>query len=357
MTFETLSVRPEQLLLKCLSGSKAYNLQLPSSDTDLKGIFILPRWELYGLTYTPQVSNATNDEVYYEIGRFIGLLCENNPNILELLGSTGNTILYRHPLLSMIKPEAFLSKLCMQTFAGYARSQIKKATGLNKKISRPMEKARKTVLDFCYVVAGNGTVPATEWLQQQGFRQEECGLTQLSHFRDAYLLYHQKQLPEGSTLAGIISGSDANDVRVSSIPKGIDALAVMNFNKDGYSVYCREYLEYWEWVEKRNEARYTHTVALGKQYDTKNMMHTFRLLHMASEIALYKQIRVYRDDRDFLLSIRNGKFEYEELMEMADKKIDRIEQLYAKSDLPDAPDKDMAESILIQIRESFYAQK
>lgn len=53
MTFDQLMQEPQHLLLKCVSGSRAYNLSLPSSDTDLKGIFVLPRTELYGLHYTP----------------------------------------------------------------------------------------------------------------------------------------------------------------------------------------------------------------------------------------------------------------------------------------------------------------
>jgi hypothetical protein len=59
----------------------------------------------------------------------------------------------------------------------------------------------------------------------------------------------------------------------------------MNFNKDSYSIYCREYKEYQEWEKKRNEQRYQSTLSHGKSYDAKNMMHTFRLLNMAEEIA------------------------------------------------------------------------
>ena len=99
---------PQHLLLKCISGSQAYNLALPSSDIDIKGVFVLPQSELYGMTYTSQVANASNDEVFYEVGRFIDLLCKNNPNILELLSTPRDCILYRHPLMDLIKPEAFL---------------------------------------------------------------------------------------------------------------------------------------------------------------------------------------------------------------------------------------------------------
>ncbi len=39
------------------------------------------------------------------------------------------------------------------------------------------------------------------------------------------------------------------------------------------------------WVEHRNKARYNTNIEHGKNYDSKNLMHTFRLLDMAEEIA------------------------------------------------------------------------
>lgn len=354
MTFEQIIKQPQHLLLKCISGSRAYNLNVAASDTDIKGIFVLPRKELFGMKYTGQIANESNDEVYIEIGRFIELLCKNNPNILELLSSPLHVVLYRHPLMDLIRPEDFLSKLCLDTFAGYAKTQIKKARGLNKKISRPFDQHRKSVTDFCYVLKGNEAISLNRWLQENDFKQEECGLTHLAHFRDIYLLYHNKQIQTGEKLKGIVSGELANDVQLSSVPKGIETLAVMSFNKDRYSVYCREYIEYWQWVEKRNDARYQQTISHGKNYDSKNMMHTFRLLSMAEEIATCKKVIVHREDRDFLLSIRNGEYEYDDLIEMVDVKMKTIEALYERSNLPETPDVQKAEELLVKIREQFY---
>jgi hypothetical protein len=354
MTFQRLVNEPQHLLLKAISGSRAYNLHVATSDTDIKGVFVLPQKELYGFDYTEQVSNETNDEVYIEIGRLIELLCKNNPNILELLNTPEHSILFRHRLMDLIKPEDFLSKLCFETFAGYAKTQIKKARGLNKKINKPLERERKSLLDFCYVVKGNGSVSLKQWLADNHYKQEDCGLVNLPHFRDVYLLYHAKQITAGEKLKGIVSGESANDVQFSSVPKGIDPSGVINFNKDGYSVYCREYNEYWQWVEKRNDARYQNTLEHGKNYDSKNMMHTFRLLNMAEEIAYSKKVIVNRQDRDFLLRIRKGEFEYEDLMQMVEDKMNRIEELYHASDLPETPDVQKAENLLINIREKFY---
>lgn len=343
------------IVLECISGSRAYGLHTPQSDTDIKGVFVLPKPAFYGLDYTEQVNNETNDEVYYEMKRFIDLLVKNNPNILELLSTSDDCVLYKDPIMNMVKPELFLSRLCKQTFAGYAQSQIKKAKGLNKKIVNPIDKERKSVLDFCYVVQGQGSISLTSWLSKVGYNQEDCGLVNIAHMRDTFSVFHNDQL-SGGFLKGISSGIEANDISLSSVEKGIAPVAILNFNKDGYSKYCKDYKEYWDWVEKRNDVRYENTIDQGKNYDAKNMMHTFRLLNMAEEIAKEKVINVKRTDRDFLLKIRSGQFEYDDLVQMANEKIGRIEDLYDKSDLPEQPNLLKAEELLINLRSKFYKE-
>src|ERR1043165_6840109 len=160
MKLADLESDSSNLLLKCISGSHAYGLSLPQSDIDIKGVFVLPKAEYFGLTYTDQVNNDTNDIMFYEIKKFIDLLSKNNPNILELLNTPEDCIQYRNPLMSLINTKAFLSRLCNQTFGQYAYAQIKKAKGLNKKIVNPVSRERKTILDFCYVIQGQGSVPA-----------------------------------------------------------------------------------------------------------------------------------------------------------------------------------------------------
>jgi len=352
MTFEQVHNNQQVLLLQCISGSKAYSLDTPQSDTDIKGVFALTNNEFYGLHYTEQVANPTNDMVYYELKRFMELLVRNNPNILELLYTPADKVLYKHPVMDLVRPEMFLSKLCLQSFAGYAQSQIKKAKGLNKKIFNPIDEVRKSILDFCYILDGYAAIPLHVWLKRQGYVQEECGLINIPHCRDMYAVFHQSQTP--TKLSGICSGDQANDIHLSSIPEKIELKAIMSFNIDGYSTYCKEYKEYWDWVDKRNDARFQHTLQYGKNYDTKNMMHTFRLLNMAEEIVLEKRIYVFRKDKDFLLKIRNGEFLYDELVKMANVKIARIETLFAKSDLPEMPDESAVNELLIQMRKYLY---
>jgi hypothetical protein len=349
MTFEQIHNNQDVLLLQCISGSKAYGLDTPQSDTDIKGVFALNKKEFYGLHYTGQVANPSNDIVYYELKRFFELLALNNPNILELLSTPSDKVLYKHPVMDFIRPEMFLSKRCLQTFAGYAQSQIRKAKGLNKKIFNPIGKERKSILDFCYIIEGYSALPLQVWLKRNGWIQDDCGLINIPHSRDMYAVFHQSQTKE--KLYGICSGDNANDIQLCSIPEKLEPKAMMSFNKDGYSAYCKEYAQYWDWVEQRNDIRFQNTLEHGKNYDAKNMMHTFRLLNMAEEIAVEKQIHVFRKDRDFLFKIRNGDFLYEELVQMANEKIAKIEELYEQSDLPEQPDESAIDEVLGRMRE------
>ena len=340
------------IIYECISGSRSYGLDLPGSDTDIKGVFVLPQDKFYGLEYTGQVNNPTNDIVFYELGKFIDLLSKNNPNLLELLNVPENCIISRHPLFDLIKTEDFLSKLCNQTFAGYAMTQIRKAKGLNKKIVNPVDKERKYVADFCYVIKGQGTISLKKWLEKENLNEQQCGLVNIPHMKDIYALFYDKD--NSLNFRGICSGKDADDVCLSSVPKDMEPACVMSFNKNGYSIYCKGYKEYWDWVSLRNNERYTNTISHGKNYDSKNMMHTFRLLNMAEEIAVEKRINTFRNDREYLLKIRSGDFLYEDLVKASNEKIIRIDELFAKSDLPETPNLEIIEKILVSMRKEFY---
>ncbi len=355
----------------------AYGLATPTSDTDIKGVYNLPKDQFFGLDYIPQISNETNDEVYYEVGRFVELLLKNNPNILEILASPQDCILYQHPLMERLKLEDFLSKLCKDSFAGYALTQIKKARGLKKKIVNPMEKEKKSLLDFCYVLpVGTGcdlsahehleskkseskrsknniltlNNSAQEWINN--FDLSQIGLSKLPHIKDMFVMYYD----ESATLGyrGIIKNEMSNEVSLSSIPKGEKEIAYLYFNQDEYSKYCKEYTAYWDWVEKRNEERYNTNQQHGKNYDSKNMMHTIRLLQSAEQILATGKLNIRVRNREELLAIKAGSMEYDTLLEMADALIASVEHHWATSTLPEKPNEDKAIKNLIAIREALY---
>ncbi|HEX8657659.1 MAG TPA: nucleotidyltransferase domain-containing protein [Hymenobacter sp.] len=348
--------RQNLILFEAVSGSRAYGTNLPHSDTDLKGVFVLPEDQFFGLDYVPQVANATNDEVFYELRRFLELLLKNNPTVLELLGTPADCVVYQHPLFAQFQARDFLSQLCRPSFAEYAVAQIRKAQGLNKKINHPEPPARKSVLDFCYVTVGAGAQPVATWLTRQGYEAARCGLANVPHLTDLYALFVDATPERAHGYRGLVRDpKTSQDVLLSAVPKGEVPVAYLSFNRNGYSTYCRAFREYWEWVAKRNAERYQNTVQHGKNYDAKNMLHVFRLLQMAEEIATTGQLHVRRPNREFLLQIRRGEFEYAELVAEAERLVERVEAAFAASALPAAPNKAAAEETLRRVRHSFYA--
>lgn len=341
------------IIFECISGSRAYGLDTPTSDTDIRGVFVLPKEIYYSLDYIDQINDETNDTVYYELQKFIELCSKNNPNILELLNVPKECVLHKDPLFNNIKLELFLSKQCEKSFANYAFTQIKKARGLKKKIVNPMEKERKSVLDFCFVYENGASIPLHDFLADKNIKQEHCGISNIPHLKDCHNLYHNEKIH----YKGIIKSELANELTLSSIPKGEPTIGMLFFNKDSYSNYCKKYKEYWDWVKKRNNERYKTTVSHGKNYDAKNMMHTFRLLRMAEEIATQDTIQVKRLDRDFLLDVKHGKYKYDELVTWATTLKTELETLYANSNLPARPNLEMVNELLIHIREEFYKNK
>lgn len=349
------------LLLDCRSGSHAYGLATETSDEDFRGVFFAEKADFYGNTAPEQIADVTNDRVYYELGRFVELLVKANPTALELLASPPAAVLFRHPVMDRLRPEDFLTKACKDTFAGYARTQIRKARGLNKKVHNPMPEERKTVEEFCYIVEEGKSLPLPAWLQKRNLAsggrastelaKRTLGLARVDHARGLYAVYRD---PTETWGQGITSGPDANDVRLSSIPMGEKCLAYLSFNHDGYSVYCRNHREYWQWVEARNDERYTSTLNHGQGYDAKNMMHTIRLLDMAVEIFRDGKLNVHRSDRDFLLAVKTGQFSLEEVLAMADDRLAKLEKYAAESKLPERINEQRVKTLLVEMREELY---
>ena len=115
--------------------------------------------------------------------------------------------------------------------------------------------------------------------------------------------------------------------------------------------YCKDYREYWDWVEKRNEYRYQNNLEHGKNYDSKNMMHTFRLLYACEHVleAGEPLVRVTGDRLAFLMSIRAGQHAYDELVKRASALIEELEASRDRVKLPHRPEATMLDALLGEI--------
>jgi len=344
------------IIFSAIMGSNAYGTSLPTSDKDVRGVFMQPLADILKYGYAEQTADDNNDIIYYELRRFLLLAAQNNPNILELLFSPKDCVIKTSDEWRMIQCHAneFLTKKCKYTFAGYAIDQIKKAKGYNKKINWEESKLqRKSVLDFCYILVEGGTKKFKEWAKDL-FTQERFGLANIEHSHDIYAMY---DLNEYDVPKGIVSNEEtANDVQLTSIPKGISPIAYLAFNKDAYSIHCKNYNEYKKWLKERNEDRFKMNKKHGKNYDSKNMMHTFRLLNVSIEIARTGNLIVRRSNEEIkiLMKIRNGEFEFDNLINDAEQLISKIDEVYENSSLPKQINNDFINELLYSIRIKKY---
>ena len=375
-------------LLIVKRGSQAYGTALPTSDIDYAGVYIQDINDILGFGYKEQINDDKNDTVFYEVKRFLELVSSNNPTILELLNTPEDCILYKHSLIEEIieQRDSFITKKCSNSFGGYAIQQIKKAKGQDKKQNWEEKKVtRKDVLDFCYVIEGEKSIPWKIWNSDKGYSEKFCGLTSVPNARDLYAVFFdnvsfscfdesipeefrefQKQTqinkgePFGFGYKGLVktgeglNAAESNQLRLSSIPKGEVPICNIMYNKDGYTMHCKDYNEYQEWLCKRNLQRWVDVESHGQKIDGKNMMHCRRLLEMAREIAQGKGIIVKRENAQELLAIRRGEVDLQSLIDRAENEILEIDQIFKDSNLPESVDPKLTESLLIDIRRKFY---
>lgn len=392
------------IIYEYVKGSHLFGLQEEGSDLDIGGVFISPLEELTGLRehYTERVSDERNDTVYYELGRWVELLCKNDPNILESLFVPEDKILLRTPVIDLFlsRRDLFPSKAMARTFAKYAEGQIEKATGLGKKIYSPMTR-RLDPLDFCFTFKGYGSRPLKDYLAAHCLLQKYCALVCVDRMPQIYALFYdfgahfnfegtspakreevlrsflEEDMPRGFTPSSLkeyletvvpgriarrewlgyggIIGEDlsSNDVRTSSVPKGEVPLCFISYNRNAYTVHCKEYRQYMQWKENRNEKRFSDNV--GKRYDGKNMMHCIRLLMVAKEFGESGRMVVDRTaDRDMLLTIKHHGWDYDSILTLARTLKEEAIASIGSSSLPDTTDASLLESLLRKARNMAY---
>lgn len=357
-----------KLIFKGLVGSHAYGLSTEKSDVDIKGIYIQSNEDILSNRYTPQI-NIHADECYYEIRRFLELVSTANPNVIELL------FLPEHCLFNISKEykylrsirTKFLSKKCCDTYVNYAKGQIQKSRGLNKKFNYEKDKTeRKDIQDFTKVVdrMDGQSYKLKDWMIKNEYKQEHIGLAALEGFRDQYRLYTDDIAwsktnhrfdnigVEDRNYKGF-GDEKSNEPRTSVIEKYRinDWKALCYFNREEYSKNCKNYALYKDWLNKRNENRVATNKAHGQDYDGKHILHTIRLLMTAAEIPTQNTINVDRtSEREYLLSIKNGEVDLKKEIDKWEIKADELRKLYEDSNLKNEVNSEEIKDLELKIR-------
>ena len=372
-----------------------------------------------GSDYQGLVSDERNDNAWFEIGNYCNLLLKSNPTVLEALFVPEDKIITPPSDIIMPlfeNRDQFVTKQCFKPFISFAVEQIHKARGLNKKIVNPVTE-RLTPFDFAYTFYNQGSTKIKNWLANRGLNKDFCGLVHIPNMHDTYGVYYDwgahihhylikyedmETALFGANMFGVLflrwfgygrvsddvmkfskfvqsfygiknkkqlkewydkneevihyrgmCLENSTDMRGSSVSKGEKPLCWMVYNESGFKDHCKKYKEYKDWEKFRNPKRYESN--LEKNYDSKNMMHCMRLIHMGQEIAEGRGIILQRtDDKEFLMNIRNHKYEYDELMEKIDADKEALDRAIANSTIKETIDVDFVNDLLIEMRKKAY---
>jgi len=257
----------------CLGGSLAYGTNLEGSgDVDLRGFAFESPKELIGMTKSfQQVVETETDTTIYAFNKLIGLLIENNPNTIELLGCKPEHYFYLSDVgEELIKNrKMFLSHRCIRSFGGYAGQQLARLENAIARDSLTQRRKEEHIL-----ISMNNAMASFE----ERFSDFENG---------SMHLFTAESKKEGMD-SEIHINIDLRNYPVR------DLTGIMN----EFTNIAKQYNKLNHRNHKKDE---THL--------NKHAMHLLRLYYMVIDILENGDIVTYREkERPFLLEVRQGKF-------------------------------------------------
>ena len=307
-----------RIMLLGLSGSYGYGTNREGSDVDFRGVALNLPSDLIGLTSFEQFEDRTTDTVIYGFNKFVSLLINCNPNIIELLGLDDDQYYIRSKLGQRLLDNRylFLSKRAAASFGHFADAQLRRLQNAIARDSLPQSEREQHILRS-----------VRNSLEDFNKRQRE-------EERNNTRLYVDAAVTEGLDTEIFLDV----DLKHYPLRRYTDMMNTLN------SV-VRDY----DKVGKRNH----------KKDDThlnKHAMHLIRLFMMGIDILQDEVIRTHRpkEDLTLLMSIRN--VDYMEEGRMSDGFFDmladseeRVEQAERASTLPDTPDMDRIEELVEEL--------
>lgn len=345
------------LLMKCLTGSRAYGTSTPESDTDIRGIFCAERKAITTPWFPIREMTLEDEEdgKLYELTNFMKLFADQNPNILELLFVHEEDVIETSPAYELLRKEApsLLSSKVAFTFSGYAMSQMQRIKGHDKWINNPQPVTAPSQMEYLKLVHNYlGGKPILNIID----------LTVKLANMAPYCVF----IPFGENIFGVIEAegdaglfNEDGSIRkldydnISDSMKRQKPLMIVKYLANEHNLAKDNHKNYWTWKNNRNVKRHALEESFG--YDTKHGMHLVRLMRMGEELLTEGRLLVRRPDAEELLAIRNGAWSYEKLISWAEEKDDYIRnELYRKTDLPKVANIHKAADLLMEVQDMYW---
>jgi hypothetical protein len=258
-----------------------------------------------------------------------------------------------------------LFRSAKHTFSGYAAAQISRAKGQNRWVSNPQPETIPDKLDFVTVIplftqtmflAQRGEVPSNF---DDGFPMRPVPIKELKWDLSKYVVAklehheHTYRLYEVPDARGVFRGQDQQLV-VESISKEDEfrcLRGLLHFNEPAYEAAKRDWKNYWTWHKERNASRWVAQEKGEINFDVKNICHCVRLLLSGINILKFGEpiVRFAGEQRQFLMDIRYGKYDYDFLMKYAAERMTELDELYETSILQRESDKTAIDELYLEL--------
>jgi predicted nucleotidyltransferase len=307
----------KNIILLTTGGSHAYGTEVETSDLDIRGVAVERIQERLGLATFEQFENKETDTVVYALRKYVDLILNCNPNVIEMLGTKEEHLFICAPEILVLRDNInlFLSRKAIGSFGGYATQQLRRLQNALARDTYPEAEKEIHILNSIK----NSLITLSE-------RYQELTNGSLS------LYIEKSEKPDIETEIFM-------DISLQHYP-------LRDF-KNIYSDMNNIVHEYGKLTHRNNKKDELHL--------NKHAMHLIRLLIMGTEILEGKGVNTYREnDRDFLLSVRNGKWSYEQIFEMVDEYEKKFQYAANNTTLPKNPDYHAVEEILINMYRKYY---
>jgi predicted nucleotidyltransferase len=306
-------VAKENLILEIKSGSHMFGTNTPDSDQDFVGIFMPPPEILFGLQECELVtmneeskdSEGRNtseavDRTFYNIKKFVKLALQNNPNIINVLFASPASVVFQTVEgAELLGYRCFFPhKGCYHRYVSYARSQKHKM--LIKACNYEELQETLTELEKEHHVHTRRLMDAHE----EGSEYLRVSEESVYHFKVGDLLLDRK-----------LAISDA----ISKVKKRLDSAG-------------------------------NRTSLITKYgFDTKFGSNLIMLLRQGIELLRTGKLTLPLPYAQEIIDIKQGKFEAQEVIELAKSLEKEAEYAYETSTLSDKPRIEEVESFLIRL--------
>ena len=307
-----------------LGGSRAYGTNLPGSDYDLRGGDIEMPGAMFALEpQKEEFCDRDTDTCLYSLKKLVRLLSACNPNVIEMLGTREEDVVYINDIGKALRDNSrlFLSKRAYFTFCGYATQQLRRLQNALARDSYSQPEKEKHILKSVSVDILTSGEPFNAYILDKA----------QANRNDSQFDVSLEVLPSNNE-------EYEQEIFVSGTMKHLPLREYINLNSKLANT-IRNYGIITHRNRKKDEAHLN-----------KHAMHLIRLYYMCIDILKDQVIVTYREkEHDLLMSIRNGEMPFEKVFALQEKLEKEMEVANAESKLPDRADMGKINDLLMGI--------